>query len=95
MIQAVLTVTAGVLLASILRGLFFAAFHNTLLWYVQHRGICFRCNRGESEYRMDVSGDDHPVCAPCARRELGDDFQRALRQGDVRPRKKLDKDGGF
>lgn len=95
MLREVVVVTMGALLAFVIRGLFFAAFHNTLLWYIQLRAICHRCGKANSTYVKKVDGDDHPLCYSCAQQEYGNSVSAAVWNGQIRYRRKLDKDGGF
>ena len=75
--------TLGVLLAFAIRGLFWAAIENTMIWATQRFGLCRRC--GESAtHEFHYESVSVLLCRKCARETLGSLHDEAVRRGILR-----------
>lgn len=85
--QIIVQTALGVLLALVLRWLFWLAIGSTYKWLGESYGVCIHCGERDSKYRFSYKNESHIVCVDCARESLGDNFHEAIRRGNLRSRK--------
>lgn len=85
--HTIILTAMGVLLALLIRWLFWAAIGSTFKWAVETFGVCSRCGEQGAKFEFVHQDDSDIICRDCAQAAFGPQLEETIRRGYLKIRR--------